>query len=194
MLIYALNVIYYLPPHSYTFSEPSSLPVSWASGKCRRRRLCCRLYTQPFTCTSHRFLHLAMSKRRRTSEYATKHPRIDQHFGRIVRPPPGAVQNTPSFPLSRAQSCIYRMIVEDGLNVFITGPAGALSTHRHITAANQLSTGTGKSAVLQAVSVALRKAHSTHPDAVAVTAATPISALTVNGEPHLLTPGCSTHA
>ncbi|KAH9973993.1 hypothetical protein BGW80DRAFT_197266 [Lactifluus volemus] len=66
--------------------------------------------------------------------------------------------------LSDEQMRVLRMVVDEGKNVFFTGPAG-----------------TGKSLLLKAIITALRKKHAKKPEVVSITASTGMAASNIGG-------------
>ena len=89
--------------------------------------------------------------------------------------------------LSDEQVRIMRMVVDEGKNVFFTGSAGTLLRPFPFLGAccvdgdTVVLSGTGKSLLLKAIIMALKKKHASKPEVVSVTASTGMAASNIGG-------------
>jgi ATP-dependent DNA helicase PIF1 len=83
--------------------------------------------------------------------------------------------------LSIEQKMVYKMVVDEGKNVFFTGSAGASSGTRARVVRADSAAGTGKSVLLREIIAGLKRKYAAKADCIAVTASTGIAACNVGG-------------
>ena len=85
--------------------------------------------------------------------------------------------------LNAEQRKVLRMVVDEGKNVFFTGAAGeCISLFCTLHSRTLRLPGTGKSLLLRAIILALRRKHAKKPEVVSVTASTGMAASNIGGE------------
>ena len=90
--------------------------------------------------------------------------------------------------LSDEQVRVMKMVVDEGKNVFFTGSAGTFSvpSRVYIDGDATVLAGTGKSLLLRAIIMALKKRHAKNLEVVSVTASTGMAASNIGGNYHFI--------